>query len=215
MIKIEAFTFNPFMENTYVLHNEEKKAIVIDPGCYEQHERNDLQEFIGDNNLNVEKLLNTHCHIDHVLGNAFIKEKYGVDLYIHEKDLMTLNAIPAYAGNYGFQQYQHSTPDKFMEEGDIIKLGKDKLEVLFVPGHAPGHVAFYCEAQHFIIGGDVLFQRSIGRTDLPGGNFDVLMESIHEKFFTLPDDVTVFCGHGEATTVGEEKAYNPFCAISE
>lgn len=215
MINIEAFTFNPFMENTYILFNEEKNALIIDPGCYEEHEKNELIEFIEDNNLTVEKLINTHCHIDHVLGNAFIKQKFDVELYIHEKDLITLNAIPAYAANYGFAKYQPSTPDHFIDEGDTIMLGNDKLEVLFVPGHAPGHVAFYNEAQHFLIGGDVLFQRSIGRTDLPGGNFDTLMESIHDKLFNLPNDVTVFCGHGDATTIGEEKAYNPFCALSE
>jgi hydroxyacylglutathione hydrolase len=160
-------------------------------------------------------VLNTHCHIDHVLGNFFVKEKYKTSLHIHKKDEPVLKAVKAYAPNYGFFQYQETFPDSYLEEGQVLKLGDEELKVLFVPGHAPGHVAFYNEKNKIVIGGDVLFYNSIGRTDLPGGDFDTLIESIHTKLFTLPDDVTVFPGHGPETTIGFEKRTNPFCALTD
>jgi hydroxyacylglutathione hydrolase len=214
MLHIQVFVFNPFQENTYVLYDETKEAIIIDPGCYEEEEKNELTEFIGTHRLKVTMLLNTHCHIDHVLGNAFVKEKFRTKLYIHRSDEPVLKAVSVYAPNYGFHQYQESTPDIFLNEGDEIVLGHQKFEVLFVPGHAPGHVAFYNEKEKVIISGDVLFQNSIGRTDLPGGNSDTLIKSIHEKLFTLPDNVTVYPGHGPKTTIGFEKVTNPFCALT-
>jgi hydroxyacylglutathione hydrolase len=160
-------------------------------------------------------LLNTHCHIDHVLGNSFVKEKYNVKLYIHQKDEVVLKAVSVYAPNYGFHQYQPAEPDAYLEEGNAITFGNQTLEIIFVPGHSPGHVAFYHRGEKIIIGGDVLFNNSIGRTDLPGGHFDTLINSIHQKLFTLPDDVTVYPGHGPETTLGYEKATNPFCALTK
>ena len=212
MIKIQSFVFGPFMENTYILSDETGESVIIDPGCYERVEKETITDFVS--NLKVVKLLNTHCHIDHVLGNDFIKEKYKVTLAAHRVEAPLLKAVKSYASNYGFPNYREVEIDEFVDENDIIKFGQSQLEILFVPGHSPGHIAFYNREQKFCIGGDVLFQGSIGRTDLPGGDFNTLIQSIHQKFFPLGDDFTVYCGHGSSTTVGEEKKSNPFCAIN-
>jgi hydroxyacylglutathione hydrolase len=213
MLHVKSFVFNPFQENTYILYDETKECIIIDPGCYEADEKQELVDFIEHHRLKVVLLLNTHCHIDHVLGNSFVKDKYAVRFLIHANDEMVLKAVKAYAPNYGFQLYQEAMPDDFMKENDLISFGNQKLKVLFVPGHAPGHVAFYNEESKIVIGGDVLFLNSIGRTDLPGGNFNTLINSIHQKLFVLPDDVVVYPGHGPQTNIGFEKKTNPFCAI--
>jgi glyoxylase-like metal-dependent hydrolase (beta-lactamase superfamily II) len=212
-MKVQRFVFNPFMENTYVLYDETQEGVIIDPGCYEREEEDELSDFIAAKKLTVTKLINTHCHIDHVLGNAFIKRKYGVQLHIHSLEAYQLKAVKSYAPNYGFAAYQEAEADAFINEGDVVSFGNQALHILFVPGHSPGHIALYHKHDKIIIGGDVLFENSIGRTDLPGGNFETLLQSIHQKFFTLPDDVTVYCGHGSETTIGFEKRTNPFCAI--
>lgn len=214
MLQLQSFAFNPLQENTYVLFDETKECVIIDPGCYERDEQYDLADFIETNQLKVVKLLNTHGHVDHVLGNAFVKETYKTKLYIHEQDAPTLKAVKVYAPHYGFFQYQEAEPDIYLKEGEAVTFGNQSLDVLFVPGHAPGHIAFYHAATQTLIGGDVLFYNSIGRTDLPGGNYDTLIDSIHKKFFTLPDDVTVYPGHGPETTIGYEKRTNPFCALT-
>lgn len=213
MIKIQSFTFNPFSENTYVLHDNTMEAIVIDPGCYDKHEQEELKEYIDSQGLQVKLLLNTHGHIDHVLGNAFIKETFNVPLWIGSEDLSTLKSVETYATNYGFHKYQPAEADHFINEGDIINFGDSQLDVVFVPGHSSGHIAFYNTTQAFCIGGDVLFQGSIGRTDLPGGDFDTLIHSIHTKFFTMADNMVIHSGHGPATTIAHEKSHNPYCAI--
>lgn len=213
MLQLQSFVFNPLQENTYVLFDETKECVIIDPGCYEREEQYDLADFIETNQLKVVKLFNTHGHVDHVLGNAFVKETYKTKLYIHEQDAATLKAVKVYAPHYGFFQYQEAEPDIYLKEGEPVAFGNQSLEVLFVPGHAPGHIAFYHAASKTLIGGDVLFYNSIGRTDLPGGNYDTLINSIQQKFFTLPDDVTVYPGHGPETTIGYEKKNNPFCAL--
>lgn len=213
MISLQIFTFNALQENTYVLYDETGACVIIDPGCYERYEQDELTTFIKEKNLKVERLLNTHCHVDHVLGNAFVKRTYGVPLAIHEIDAATLRAVAIYAPMYGFMQYEPSEPDSFLKEGDIVHFGASQLAVLFVPGHAPGHIAFYNEEQKICIAGDVLFKQSIGRTDLPGGNFNTLIQSIHTKLFPLGDAVTVYPGHGDYTTIGYEKRFNPFCAL--
>ncbi len=215
MLQIQSFVFNPLQENTYVLYDESGECVVIDPGCYEADERYELESFISDKNLTVKYLLNTHCHVDHVLGNYFVKEKYRVKFLMHQKDEQVLRAVKVYAPNYGFMQYHEALPDEFIEENQVITFGNQKLKVLFVPGHSPGHVAFYEESAGAVIGGDVLFYNSIGRTDLPGGNYQTLIDSIHKKLFTLPDNVIVYPGHGPETTVGFEKRTNPFCALTE
>ncbi|MEO9803555.1 MAG: MBL fold metallo-hydrolase [Reichenbachiella sp.] len=203
------------MENTYVLYDESKEAIILDPGCYEQAEKDELTDFIESNGLKVVRLINTHCHIDHVFGNSFIKKKYGVSLVIHREDEATLRSVEVYAPAYGFQSFEKTEADEFYEEGDQVKFGNSVLDILFTPGHAPGHVVLVNEEQNICIGGDVLFDGSIGRTDLPGGDFDTLIKSIHEKIFTLGDEVVVYPGHGGTTTVGKEKVSNPFCALSK
>ena len=211
MIKIQSFTFNGFKENTYVLFDESKKCIIIDPGCYEQNEKLELERFIVDNELEPVKLINTHCHIDHVLGNRFVAEKWSLDLEMHELDLPTLRSVKDYCQLYGFHNYEESPePSTFLKEGDKIHFGNSSLDVLFAPGHAPGHIVLYSKEQHFVIGGDVLFQMSIGRTDLPGGDYDTLISSIKEKLLPLDEQTKVYCGHGPSTTIGFEKANNPF-----
>lgn len=215
MIQIQAFTFNPFMEQTYVLFDETKEAVIIDPGCHAPEEKEALKRFISDNNLQPIYVLNTHGHIDHVLGNSFVKETFGIPLVIGEKDEDTLRSVIAYAPAYGFQNYHASEPDRLLKTGDSVKFGNSELFHVFVPGHAPGHIAFFDKTKAFIIGGDVLFAGSIGRTDLPGGDFDTLIESIHRAFFVFPDDTVVYPGHGEPTTIGKEKATNPFCATNK
>jgi glyoxylase-like metal-dependent hydrolase (beta-lactamase superfamily II) len=214
MIKVKSFTFNPFQENTYVLYDETKSCLIVDPGCYDQPEKEELTRFISDNALRVEKLINTHCHIDHVLGNKFIMDTYGVALYIHKNDSETLRSVESYASNYGFPHFEPSQENEYLNEGDTLTFGNSTLEILYVPGHAPGHIALVSLTDNFCINGDVLFKGSIGRTDLPGGDFDTLIKSIHDKMFQLPDDILVYCGHGPTTTIGEEKVSNPFCAIA-
>jgi hydroxyacylglutathione hydrolase len=213
MLQIQSFVFNPFQENTYVLYDETNECVVIDPGCYEPSEKEELASFIEDNQLNVSLLLNTHCHVDHVLGNAFVKDKYKVKFFIHAYDEPVLRAVKAYAPNYGFMLYHEALPDGYLKENDFVSFGNQRMKILFVPGHAPGHVAFYHEESKTVIGGDVLFLNSIGRTDLPGGNFGTLISSIHNKLFTLLDDVIVYPGHGPQTSIGFEKKTNPFCAV--
>lgn len=211
---IESFVFNPFSENTYVAFDDTKEAVIIDPGCYEPSEQAELDRFIAAQGLTVKYILNTHCHIDHVLGNFHCKTKYKVPLLIHRQDEKVLLAVQSYATNYGFAGYQPTVPERFLEENESFVFGNTSWKVLFLPGHSPGHIAFYDEQKKTVLSGDVLFKRSIGRTDLPGGNFDVLLHSIQQKLFLLPDDVVVYSGHGPTTTIGEEKKLNPFCALN-
>ena len=213
MLQVQSFVFNALQENTFVLFDETKECVVIDPGCSNQAENAQLKSFIDKHKLKVKLVLNTHCHVDHVLGNRFAKQTFKINLLIHRLEEPTLRAAEVYAPSYGFHDYQHQSADAFLEEGDFIVMGNHTLVVLFVPGHAPGHVAFYNEKSRILIGGDVLFYNSIGRTDLPGGNHEQLINSIHSKLFTLPDNVKVYPGHGPETTIGFEKKTNPFCAI--
>lgn len=211
-MQVHSFTFNPFMENTYVVCDKQKKGAIIDPGCYEAREQQILIDFIESEGITIEKIINTHCHIDHVLGNTWAKNTYMVPLLVGKKEAEMLKAVESYAPNYGFQHYAPAEPDEFLEESGTLNIGEESLDILFVPGHSPGHLAFYSKKHGFVIGGDVLFERSIGRTDLPGGDHDTLIQSIHNHFFTLPDNTLVYCGHGNNTTIGVEKKENPFCA---
>lgn len=210
MIKVEHFTFNPFAENTYVLSNEKDEALIIDPGCYFTEEEKMLQNYITTKRLKPLLLLNTHCHLDHVFGNNWVHKTYGLELHLHEGEVVVLETAPASGNLYGLGFTNYKGPLHFLKEGDEIVFGDNKLKVLFTPGHSPASVCFYCEAQHFIIGGDVLFRESIGRFDLPGGNEEVLYKSIREKLYVLPDETIVYPGHGEPTTIGHEKKFNPF-----
>ncbi len=208
---IKQFVFNAFSENTYIAYDHSGECVIIDPGCYDDNEERELKNFIRVNGLTVKGLINTHCHVDHVLGNSFIKNEFGVKLMIHKEDVPTLKANEVVAPIYGYPGYKPCEADVFVKDGEMIRCGDSALEVLHVPGHSPGHIALISREHKICISGDVLFHQSIGRTDLPGGNHDVLIESIYNKLFTLDDDVKVHCGHGPDTTIGYEKKYNPFC----
>jgi glyoxylase-like metal-dependent hydrolase (beta-lactamase superfamily II) len=213
MAQVHFFTFSPFSENTYVIYDETKECIIIDPGCYTDAERKTLSNFIQEHDLTPVRLINTHCHLDHVFGNRYVAETYKLALEIHEGELPVLESVAVVSQMYGIPNVQQSPdpdPDKYINEGDTISFGNTALSVFFTPGHSPASVSFYCKEDNFIIGGDVLFQSSIGRTDLPGGNMDTLMKSIFDHFLTLPDETTVYSGHGNPTTVGAERKGNPF-----
>jgi hydroxyacylglutathione hydrolase len=207
---IVAFECNPFQENTYLIIDKSGDCAIIDPGCYTRDEQTEIKEYISKNQLNPKLLLNTHCHIDHVLGNYFISDTYQLTLQMHRGELPVLKAVETYAESMGIIYKTSPDPGIFLEPGDIVTLGETKLQVLFTPGHSPASICFYNQAEGYIIGGDVLFLDSIGRYDLPGGNLDTLLQSIKEQFFTLPDETLVYPGHGPRTTIGREKKYNPF-----
>ncbi len=210
MLKIKSFIFSPIQENTYLLYNEFNDCIIIDPGCYFSYEKNELAAFITQSALKPRMLLNTHCHLDHVFGNKFIAEKYDLTLHLHQKEKRLLDYAPTSGLLYDMPFDNYSGAYIYLKEGDILKMGSDELLVIEAPGHSPGHICFYCAKQHFIISGDVLFNRSIGRTDLPGGDHQGLIRNIREKLFVLPGETVVYSGHGPETTIGEEKKYNPF-----
>jgi glyoxylase-like metal-dependent hydrolase (beta-lactamase superfamily II) len=210
MIKVKVFTFSPVQENTYVLYNEHNKAIIIDPGCYFSAEHETLKSFIEDTKLAPVRLLNTHCHLDHVFGNKWVHDTWGLELYLHSGEEPMLKLAPLSGEKWGLPFENYSGPLHFLKEGDTIHLGDDELKVILAPGHSPASICFYCEKQSFLIGGDVLFRESIGRTDLPGGDHQTLLTSIRTQLFTLPDAVTVWPGHGPETTIGYEKLHNPF-----
>lgn len=210
MFLTKSFTFNPVQENSYVLYNESKKCIIIDPGCYFEHEKEELFSFIKSNGLIPVMLINTHCHLDHVFGNKAVAEKYDLQLQAHALEKEVLELAPTSGLMYELPFDNYSGEITWLEEGDTISLDADTLEIIHVPGHSPGSLCFYCKAQKFLIGGDVLFQSSIGRSDIPGGDGDALVRNIKSKLFPLPDDVVVYPGHGPATTIGAEKKSNPF-----
>ncbi len=210
MIQLKKFTFNPFAENTYLLYQTGGEAWIVDPGCYDESEEQILLEFLAQENLKLTRLLLTHAHLDHIFGNHFIYKHCGLKPELHALDLPVLERGPASAAMYGVAMVPSPEPAAYLEAGQRLDFNGTSLEVRFCPGHAPGHVVFVCAEQEFVIGGDVLFQGSIGRTDLPGGNHEVLLQSIREQLYTLPDNYTVFCGHGPETSIGREKASNPF-----
>ena len=210
MLQIKSFVFNPIQENTYILFNELNECIIIDPGCYFDEENELLQRFIAEKRLTPKMLLNTHCHLDHVFGNKFVAEAYQLTLQIHEKEKVMLEMAPVSGLKYNVPFDNYNGELIFLKEGDTIKFGDNELQVIEAPGHSPGSICFYCKQQNFIISGDVLFQQSIGRTDLPGGDHQTLINNIRNKLLLLPDETKVYSGHGPATTIGEEKKYNPY-----
>ncbi len=210
MAKVKSFVNNPFQENTYLLYDASGECVIIDPGMYTATEQNAVVNFVKDNNLKPVLLLNTHCHIDHVLGNKFVSDKYGLKPRFNIGESETLANVVNYAPEMGMRYEVSPLPDEYLPETGSIEFGNTTLQLLFAPGHSPASLCFYDESANILIGGDVLFRLSIGRTDLPGGNFSTLMDSISLKLFTLPDDCTVYPGHGPETTIGYEKQYNPF-----
>lgn len=212
MLKIKSFIFNPVQENTYLLYNEFSQCIIIDPGCYFDEEKEAIKNYIAQNGLQPLALLNTHCHLDHVFGNKFIAGTYKLTLQIHEKEKLVLSYAPTSGLMYNLPFDNYTGEFILLKEGDKIQLGQDELQVIESPGHSPGSICFYSAAQNFIIGGDVLFRGGIGRTDLPMGDHQALLNNIKNKLFVLPDETVVYSGHGPATTIGEEKRSNPFLA---
>ena len=210
MLKQKSFVFNIFGENTYVIYLESGEAIIIDPGNSDAAEDRKLADFIKTNGLKPVLLLNTHAHIDHFLGNHFVHSQYGLFPRMHQADLQILDALVYSSTFYGVNATESPKPEAFLSEGDVVKLGSEEFKVIFAPGHSPGSICFYSEKHKILWGGDVLFRESIGRTDLPGGDFDTLAHNIRTKVFTLPDEVTVYSGHGIPTTIGHEKKHNPF-----
>ena len=213
MLTIKSFSFNPLQENTYLLYNEKKQACIIDPGCYFEEEQQTLTSYIKDNGLTLILLLNTHCHLDHVFGNKFIFETWDLVPHIHEKEKPVLKFAGQAGEAWGLPFDNYEGEVVVLKEGEKITIGTDQLDILFTPGHSPGSVSFYYEPGGFVIGGDVLFSGSIGRTDLPGGDFHTLINSIQTQFFTLPDNTKVYPGHGPMTTIGFEKMNNPFVKL--
>ncbi len=211
MTHIKVFTCNPFSENTYLIYDENKNAVLIDPGFYSEHEQNEFKEFVRLNSIKITCVLNTHAHIDHILGNYFIYHEYGLKTRIHEQELPIINELsPASAKMYGIHYQAAPYDQNFLIEGETIRVGDICLEVMFTPGHAPGHVVFVEHHQKFIINGDVLFKGSIGRTDFPYCSYEQLEKSIKQKLYTLPEEYVVYTGHGDSTTIGYEKLNNPF-----
>lgn len=210
MLHIKSFVCNPYQENTYLLYDETGECAIVDPGMYSGEEQNQLIKFIAVEKLKPIMLLNTHCHIDHVLGNKLVYDTWGLLPQFHKGELPVLEAIPSYAPMQGINYEVSPNPEMFLPEEGTINLGNCQLELIFSPGHSPAHLCFYNRADNFLIGGDVLFRGSIGRTDLPGGNHEQLLKNIREKLFVLPDDCKVYPGHGQPTTIGFEKANNPF-----
>ena len=215
MITVKKFVFNPFQVNTYVLSDEAKACVIIDPGMQGQEEEEELTDQIEANSLKPVMLLNTHAHIDHITGNHFVAERYGIPLIAHEHCVGFLTHALEYAESFGLKMDKAKAIDRFVDEGDEIRFGHSVLKVLYTPGHAAGSLCFYAEKDDFVVTGDVLFNQSIGRTDLRTGNYDQLQQSIWEKLFTLPDKTVVWPGHGPETIIGFEKLHNPFVAIGK
>jgi hydroxyacylglutathione hydrolase len=210
MIKIEKFVVNPLGENSFVLSDETGESIFIDPGFYYDEEHQEIKNYISTNNLTPVKITNTHCHFDHIMGVEFIRNEYNIPFYAHKEDAFWVDNAQEQAQRFGMEVSPVSPIDDFLVEKEFVKFGTSQLEIIHVPGHAPGHVVFYSKEDNFLIAGDVLFYGSIGRTDLPGGDHETLISNIKNKLFSLPDDTKVYCGHGPETTLGFEKKTNPF-----
>ncbi|MEI8058646.1 MAG: MBL fold metallo-hydrolase [Ferruginibacter sp.] len=210
MLNIKCFVFSPIQENTYLVFDDFNNCAIIDPGCYYDAEKDQLVGFIQKSGLVPKMLLNTHCHLDHVFGNKYIAETFGLVAQIHEKEKQVLEFAPASGLMWNMPFDNYTGELIFLKEGDKLAIGNDEMLVIEAPGHSPGHICFYCAEQGFLIGGDVLFQGSIGRTDLPGGNHEQLIKNIKEKLLVLPHETIVYSGHGPSTTIGEEKMNNPY-----
>jgi len=214
-MKIKYFTFNPFQENTYIVYNEEREAMIIDPGCYFEREESILNNFITDNSLKIKLLVNTHLHIDHCFGNAFVERTYHVKAFANQEDEFLLKDMAGQAKMFGIPLRHAANSfanalENYIHENDKLTLGSEIFEAFGIPGHSPGSVVLYNAKNGCIFVGDVLFQGSIGRTDLQRGNHQSLIDGIREKLLILPDETVVYCGHGPTTTIGQEKANNPF-----
>jgi glyoxylase-like metal-dependent hydrolase (beta-lactamase superfamily II) len=208
---IKTFTFNPFQENTYLLFDETKEAILIDAGCITETEKLTLKRFIDENGLTLKRLINTHLHLDHQFGNKFVADTFGLLPEANQQDEFLLANVVEQARSFGFSVEEEAQAlGAYINEGDEIKFGNCSLKAIHVPGHSPGSLAFYSEKEGVVFAGDVLFRNSIGRTDLPYGDYATLILSITKKLLPLPDSTVVYCGHGPSTTIGSEKNSNPY-----
>jgi hydroxyacylglutathione hydrolase len=210
MITIKNFIFNNFGVNTYVLFDETNEAIIIDPACADYNENDMLYQFISEYNLKPLKIANTHAHIDHIVGVNALMNHYQIPFLMHEGEKFNLSSSKEMGVFFGFQMDEIPTPSKYIDESDKLEFGKSVLEILHVPGHSPGSLVFYSRNDDFIIAGDVLFSGSIGRSDLPGGDHNTLIEGIQNKLMVLPGNTKVYCGHGPSTTIKTEHDTNPF-----
>ena len=209
-LTVHTLTFNPFQENTYIISSPSGECIIIDPGCFDEYEREELRELIDKNNLKPVRMINTHCHIDHILGNAFVAKTWNLALEIHKGEIPVLAAGVTVANMYGVPYDTSPEPTSFLAEGDEVALDGIAMKVFFTPGHSPASICFYNATDGWVIGGDVLFYESIGRTDLPGGDHQTLLKSIRNQLFVLPNETVVYPGHGPTTKIGYEKMFNPF-----
>lgn len=209
MLQINSFVFNPFSENTYIIYDETLECIIIDPGCSTPEEENQLFGFIDSHGLKPLLAINTHGHVDHVMGNAAVKQHYGIKVAAHvevKKDFIRAKRQAPFFGMTW--KNGDDLPDQYLEDDEVIHVGNSTLEVICTPGHAQGSISLYAVMEGWVFTGDALFCRSIGRTDFPGGNYQTLCESIRSRLFTLPGDTTVWPGHGENTTIADEKDFN-------
>ena len=216
MLQVQAFTFNPFYENTYIIHDK-KQALLIDPGCYEPYERAQITDFVAAQSLTIESIICTHAHIDHILGVSWAQQQFGVPFYLPSKEVPLLVAASQYAASYGFPSYEAPSGYELLESMVVqedaaprVTLGAASMTVLFLPGHSPGHIGLYYAPGAWALVGDAIFKESIGRTDLPGGDHDTLLQSIRQHVLTLADATQLYAGHGSMTTVGHERVHNPF-----
>lgn len=211
MVNVVGFTFNAFQENTWVVIDRDSlECVIFDPGCSTSQEQDTLMAFVVENAVKPVRLINTHCHIDHVLGNRFVAETWGLELEMHRDEMPVLQACEMVAGMYGIPYDPSPDPRHFIEHHDELKVGASTFRALLTPGHSPASLSFFFPEDNCVIAGDVLFQGSIGRTDLPGGDYDTLIRSIREQLYTLHDEVRVYPGHGSTTTIGYERLTNPF-----
>lgn len=211
MITIKTFIFNHFSQNTYLIYDETKDAILIDPGCFFEQEKKDLQSFIEENKLHLKKVVYTHCHLDHAFGSKFIGDTYpNIEFVAHKDEAFFIDDAKNQSKRFGIQMEQPPNLTSHIDEGEVLSFGQTELKTLHIPGHSPGSICFYNEVEKIVLVGDVLFAGSIGRSDLPGGDHDTLVSGIKAKLMQLPDDMTVYSGHGPTTTIGIEKTSNPF-----
>jgi hydroxyacylglutathione hydrolase len=210
VVTLKTFVFNPFQENTYLLFDETRQCVIIDPGCYAEYEYHTLFNYIKEEKLKPVQLVNTHGHIDHVLGIAKVSSQFNLVPLIHKEEKKLLDIAPEQGLMFGLSLSPLPEEWKFISDKENVSFGNSTLQVLYVPGHSRGSVALYGATDNFVITGDVLFKSSIGRTDLAGGDYNTLINSIEKKLMTLPDNTLVFPGHGPSTTIGEERISNPF-----
>ncbi len=210
MLKVEKFVVNSLQENSYVVSDDSGQCIFIDPGFYFPEEHDEIKNYVKVNNLKPVLIANTHCHFDHIMGVEFIRNEYGIPFIAHPDDAFWIVNAVEQGQMFGFDMAPVEAPDSFFQKNEKLEFGNTSFEIIPIPGHSPGHVVFYSKNENILIAGDVLFYRSIGRSDLPGGDHQKLITNIKDKLFKLPDETKVFCGHGPDTILGDEKKSNPF-----